>query len=593
MGGGMGAAIDGDDQEHRVWRSLRPWRRAVRSLPLLVLPVVLVAASGVGGLGVENRAAEAGAAGVVTVGRAVTGRPAILPRRPCGDLASEHLPSSTGVPVRIASARLSDITGAKYCHVNGSIGTGFDFDLRLPRSAYQGQYVQEGCGGFCGFLSPSVPLVADDCPAVTGNTLAVAVDNEGHVASSITDARWAADNVKSRTTFGSGSEHELAAVAKALIADYYGRSPTYSYFDGCSDGGREALIEAQRYPSDFNGILAGAPANALSEQIGEVGSWNIRVNTGPRGREILTAGKLPALHAAVVRACGQGRGYLLDPRTCNFSPSSIQCRGRVTNSCLTAPQVRVVTLLYRGPSDPAGQSLYPGGEPYGSELGWSAWFIKPSGDRHWPQDTLTYQFAINLLRYMAYPTDPPGSYSLSQFHFSLSDYQKLTAISALYDATDPDLSSFAADGGRLIIYQGWADQVIPPFGTVAYYKAVVDSAGSYPASQSFSRLYMIPAQYHCLAGGAPALAGADLLTPLIDWVQRGTVPGPLTLEVAAESRATGETGAGSLSVVPLNPLITTATVPSGLNATYDWVGSFGSSAPQLGVRDPQGPGKAA
>jgi hypothetical protein len=499
---------------------------------------------------------------------------------PCGGLTSAHLVSPTGVRVRFFSARLSDFSGAEYCHVIGEIGAEFYFDLRLPQSTYQGQYVQEGCGGFCGAVSPYVPLVADHCPAVTENTLAVAVDNEGHVTTSNTDARWAANDPKSRLIFGSTSEHQLALVAKALITDYYGRAPTYSYFDGCSDGGREALIEAQRYPRDFNGILAGAPANIQSELLGEVASWNIRVNTGPGGREILTSEQLPALHAAVVRACGRGRGYVLDPRTCNFSPSSIECHGRVTNACLTAAQVRVVVSLYRGPSDSAGQSLYPGGEPYGSELGWSAWFVKASSDRDWPQDTLTYQFAINFLRYLAYPTDPPSSYALSQFRFSLTSYQKVTALSGLYNATDPDLSSFAADGGKLIIYQGWADQAIPPFGTVAYYKAVVLAAGGYQASQTFSRLYMIPAQYHCLDGGAPALAGANLLTPLIDWVQHGTPAGTHSFKLASTAASrSGTTGGGSMSVAPLDPLTPLPSGSNGLNANYDWVGSFGSSEP--------------
>ncbi len=480
--------------------------------------------------------------------------------------------------MRLFSARLSDFTGAPYCHVIGEIGTGFSFDLRLPRSTYEGQYVQEGCGGFCGFLSPQVPLVSDDCPAVTGNTLALAVDNEGHVTKTNTDARWAANDAKSRLIFGSTSEHELALVSKALIADYYGRGPAYSYFDGCSDGGREALIEAQRFPHDFKGILAGAPANIQSELVGEVGTWNIRVNTGPGGHEILTSEKLPALHAAVLRACGQGRGYVLDPRTCNFSPSSIECHSRVTNSCLTAAQAQVVTSLYRGPTDPAGQSLYPGGEPYGSELGWSAWFVKPSGDRGWPHDTLTDQFAINFLRYLAYRTDPASSFSLSQFPFTSSGYRTLTELSGLYDATNPDLSSFAADGGKLIIYQGWADQAIPPFGTVAYYKAVVDAAGGYQASQTFSRLYMIPAQYHCLAGGDPALPGANLLSPLIDWIQHGTAPG--TLSFATASTTTSQNGTargGSLSVAPLDPLAALPSGSNGLNAEYDWVGSFTSN----------------
>jgi feruloyl esterase len=191
-----------------------------------------------------------------------------------------------------------------------------------------------------------------------------------------------------------------------------------------------------------------------------------------------------------------------------------------------------------------------------------------------------YQFAVNFLRYLAYGTDPPSSYSLSQFRFTTSSYQRLTALSRLYDATDPDLSSFAAAGGRLIIYQGWADQAIPPFGTVAYYQALVDAAGGYPASQTFSRLYMIPAQYHCLAGGDPALAGADLLSPLIGWVQHGTPPGTLSFDLAVTKTSdNGTTGGGSLSVAPLDPLASVPSAPNGLNATYDWVGSFVPNGP--------------
>ena len=159
----------------------------------------------------------------------------------------------------------------------------------------------------------------------------------------------------------------------------------------------------------------------------------------------------------------------------------------------------------------------------------------------------------------------------------MSEYKKLTALSELYDAKDPDLSSFAAGGGRLIIYQGWADEVIPPFGTVAYYEAMVDSAGGYEASQTFSRLYMIPAQYHCLAGGDPALAGANLLTPLIDWVQHGTPPGTLSLELASPKVAqNASAGEGAMSVAPLDPLASLPAGSNGLNANYDWVGSFGS-----------------
>ncbi len=570
MRGGNGVVIAGNHPARVVCRMLRPWEGVLRTLPRLVLVLVLVALSSWSAAVTDGTAAGAAAAG----------SPVLRPLRPCGDLTSVSLLSPTRVPVQLSSARVSGVNGAGYCDVMGEIGPGFSFDLHLPQSTYEGQYVQEGCGGFCGFAWPSAPFVADGCPAVTGNTLAIAVDNEGHASTSTTDARWAANNTKNRIIFGSTSEHQLAFVAKALIADYYGSPPSYSYFDGCSDGGREALMEAQRYPHDFNGILAGAPGNIWSELLGEVESWNIRVNTGSGGREILTSEKLPALHAAVVRACGHGRGYVLDPRTCNFSPSRIECRGPDSNSCLTAAQVRVATLLYSGPSDPAGEALYPGGEPYGSELGWPTWFVKPSGDRDWPHDTVSYQLAINFLRYMAYRTDPAGSYSLSQFPFTLSGYRTLTALSGLYDATNPDLSSFAADGGRLIIYQGWADQAIPPFGTVGYYKSVVEDAGGYKASQTFSRLYMVPAQYHCLAGGDPGLAGADLLTPLIDWVQNGTPPGTLSFSLAStETSQGGATGDGVMTVAPLDPLTPLPSGSHGLNANDDWVGSFAPREP--------------
>ena len=570
-----------NDPAPKVLRRLQPWQSAFRALPNVVLLVALTVIS------TSNAALAYGStAGATTAGNTATEvstplSSVILPVRPCGDLTSvRHLLSPTRVPVQILSARLSVFTGAEYCHVIGAIGADFYFDLRLPRSTYRGQYVQEGCGGFCGILSPQVPLVADDCPAVTGNTLALAVDNEGHETTSNADARWAANDAKSRIIFGSTSEHQLALVGKALIADYYGRGPTYSYFDGCSDGGREALIEAQRYPHDFNGILAGAPANLESELNGIFENWLIRVNTGPRGREILTSEKLPALHAAVVQACGQGQGYVLDPRTCNFSPSSTECHRRVTDACLTAAQVRVVTSLYRGPTDAAGQSLYPGGEPFGSELAWSGWFVAPSDDRDWPRNMPSYQFATNYLRFMAYSTDPSNSFNLSQFHFTLSAYRQLSALSETYDATDPELASFAADGGRLIIYQGWADEVIPPFGTVAYYGAVADAAGGYSASQTFSRLYMIPGQYHCLDGGDPALAGANLLTPLIDWVQNGKPPGTFSFKLASTKGPQNETaGGGSLSVAPLDPLASLPLASNGLNASYNWVGSFGSNEP--------------
>jgi feruloyl esterase len=406
---------------------------------------------------------------------------------------------------------------------------------------------------------------------VTGNELALATDNEGHVGANGFDALWAAADPAMRISYAYSSEHSLLLAAKAIIAAYYGRGPSLSYFDGCSDGGREAMVEAQRYPRDFNGILAGAPEIIASELNGEVQAWNILSNMNASGHEILTAEKLPALHAAVNAACAGPQGYIVDPRTCHFDPASIACPAGVdNNSCLTQAQVGVVTRLYQGPRDARGQSLYPGGEPYGSELAWSFWLLDPAADTTWPLDTIDYGAATGMLRYIAFAKNPPASFTLEQWKFTLRNYERLTALNGLNDATDPDLSAFARAGGKIIIYHGWADSAISPFGTVAYYKAVVRHAGGYAASQGFSRLYMIPAAYHCLGGGDPQVTG-DLLTPLMDWVEHGTAPGAQTFPLVSPTATLK-----SITVSPLDPDVAPPGSGTGLNSSYPWVGKFRS-----------------
>ena len=439
----------------------------------------------------------------------------------------------------------------------------------MPTSTWTGRYVQEGCGGYCGVVNPGPPALSTGCPAVAGNELALATDDEGHTSNSSTDAQWAANNPAARVSFGYSSEHELAVAAKALITRYYGRQPEYSYFDGCSDGGREALIEAQRYPHDFNGILVGAPGNIESELNGEFEDWLIQANTDGSGHEILTSEKVPALHQEVLKACGGEDGYIVDPRRCDFNPAAMQCAaGTDDDQCLTSAQVAAVGRFYRGPSNADGESLYPGGEPYGSELAWAGWFVDGASDRAWPTDTPAYQFASGFMRYMTKQVNPQSSFTLSQFRFNLTDYQNLTALDDTYDAIDPDLSVFAKAGGKILMYQGWADQAIPPFGTVAYYGAVVNKSGGFSASQQFSRLYMIPAQYHCLAGGDPQVTG-DLLGPLMTWVQQGTAPNDLSFPLVQPTPTLK-----AISVSPLNPLVPVTEGSSTLNAHYSWVGSF-------------------
>jgi feruloyl esterase len=457
--------------------------------------------------------------------------------------------------------------GASFCDVQGVQPPQLQFDLKLPVSTWTGRYVQAGCGGYCGSVGSVAPQAATGCPKVTGNELALATDNEGHTGSGF-NALFGYDPGM-RVSYAYSSEHNLALAAKAIIKAYYGQGPSHSYFDGCSDGGREALVEAQRYPSDFNGILAGAPEIYASELNGEVQAWNVLVNMNASGHEILTADKLPALHAAVEAACANAQAYIADPRACSFDPKSIQCpAGTDDSSCLTPAQVTVVVELYQGPRDSRGGNLYPGGEPYGSELAWTPWFVMPSTDANWPADTIDYGAATGMIEDLAFRVNPPASFKLTDWKFTLQNYQRLTALNGLNDATDPDLNAFAQAGGKIIIWHGFADSAINPFGTINYYQAVAQAAGGFAASQRFSRLYMVPGGYHCLGGGAPQVT-ADLLDPLISWVENGAAPGAQTFPLTSPTATLTSITSG-----PLNPLTPVHAGGAALNLSYHWVGQL-------------------
>lgn len=505
--------------------------------------------------------------------------PAIAPKLDCAALAGLDMSRVPDAPSRILSAAITtaDPTAAgavAFCDVRGYISPQTQFELRLPVATWHGQYVQLGCGGLCGDIPATAPAASTGCAPVNNGELATGADDEGHIGASRFDGLWAKDDPQARAVFGFTSEHSLAQVAKAVIGRYYGQAPTFAYYDGCSDGGREALIEAQRYPTDFNGVLAGAPALDATD-FAAFETWIYRSNTDQNGRQILGAAKLPALHAAVLKACAGPDGLIDDPRGCSFEPATVQCpSGTDDPSCLTADQVTVVRKFYTGPVDARGHNLYPGGLAYGSELAWAGagWDVAAADDPQAAASTKAAQFAVNFLNYLSYPTNPPASFTLQDFRFTAQSYEKLQQLAGLYNATNPDLAAFRAAGGKIILYHGWADQAISPFGTVAYYRDAVHEAGGYLASQSFSRLYMMPGQYHCLGiGGGDPLATVDLLTPLMAWVQDGTAPGAVTLTSVHPTAAQPAT----ITVRPLNPL-TSVTPPAGTgyNDGYHWIGRF-------------------
>jgi hypothetical protein len=355
----------------------------------------------------------------------------------------------SAVSARVESAADSTANGVAFCEAKGYISPQTHFTVLLPEKTWRGGYLQQGCGGFCGHNDVSLtdPSRTSAHQAAFGplgsGELVVAADDQGHEG---TGALWAKEDPMLRVVFGYRSEHDLAQTAKAIIGAYYGRAPAFSYFDGVSDGGHEALALAQRYPRDFDGILAGAPAHNWAALLGMFQPWLIRANVDAQGHQILDASKLPALHAAVRRACADARGVIADPRACTFDPATLQCPSGIDRAdCLTPAQANVVRALYRGPTW-RGYQLFDGGEPYGSELSWQGWMIGPASDAAWPGDTIAGSLGLDYLRYMAYWRNPPASFTLPDVEFTPDAYERLEPLGRIYNATSPDLRAFRAHG---------------------------------------------------------------------------------------------------------------------------------------------------
>ena len=454
----------------------------------------------------------------------------IPPIRECADLAGDFgLPSGTA-HVTAARAVPADAGRPAYCEVRGFVDTAVNFQLRLPIDTYAGRYLQLGCGGICGAApTPAFP----ECGGSPGTDMAVASTDDGHVGGPPipnVDGRWAADDQAARDDFFFRAPHVVSQAAKHIIAGYYGAPPRHAYFTGCSNGGREGLLLAQRYPDDFDGIVAGAPAHLIAHLAAEVQTWLARSNVGPAGEPILTSAKLAPLHEAVLAACDRLDGLadrlLDDPRTCRFDPASVACPSGVDRAdCLTADQVGVVRRVYAGPADDAGHRLYPGGQLYGSELGWDAWVV-PS-----PQfgGLLSAQLSDNYLRYLGYPIGSPHS-SLADFRFTLPEFRRLTPIAVRANAMSTDLSRFRRAGGKLILWHGWSDPSIPPAGTLDYYARLEVRDGGPARTGQYARVFMVPSLYHC--SGGSRLTGVDPLPEIVRWVEHGSAP----LRILAEGR---------------------------------------------------------
>jgi hypothetical protein len=446
---------------------------------------------------------------------------AIRPVRQCVELVRDFDIPGAATHVTAATVVAASAGEPEHCDVRGYVDPAVQFQLRLPTATFTGRYLQYGCGGFCGMISPT-PF--PDCGGPDGRDVAVAVTNDGHVkVVSAADGAWANDQA-ARNDWFYRAPHVLSLAAKRIIATYYGSPPEHSYFSSCSNGGREALLLAQRYPHDFEGIIAGAPANYLGPLLGVYETWLARTNTAANGAPIITSAKLPALHNAVVAACdgldGLVDGQIDDPRDCRFDPVALQClAGTDQPSCLTPAQVDAARKLYAGPTDAHGHRLYPGGQPRGSELAWDNhhWLVPPPEGGASTAELL----ADTYLKHVGYPPGTPHS-SVADFEFTIGEFDRLRLEGAQANALNLDLEKFRQSGGKLIIWHGWSDQAIPPAGTLDYYQRLWQHSGGLPETQEWARVFMIPTMAHCFGGYR--LTEFDPLPALVSWVERGTPP---------------------------------------------------------------------
>ncbi len=436
----------------------------------------------------------------------------------CTALAGSSFAQVKDAPARILTAKVEAATPvrAEFCLVTGYVAPTIMFELRMPTKTYTGRYLQTGCGGNCGMIAGFVSPACDNKVAYSG-AFAVGAENAGHQGSPM-DGVWALGGEQVRIDFAYRASHAFSLAAKAILQAYYGQSPAYSYFQGCSDGGREALTEVQRYPNDFNGVLGGAAALMITEAM-ERFIWEARWGRDAQGKPVFDMAALETLHAAVIASCdaadGLKDGQIDDPRTCRFDPQQIACAPNAkAGTCLTQEQIDVAKRFYQGPVDEAGRHLYPGGEAYGAELNWA-------GGRGGLTDAGTGMLAENV-RNMIFLGELPADVTVQTWKFDEATFRELTRRGAIYDANNPDLRPFHSAGGKLILWSGAADPAAGANALPDYYQRVENMVGGLRAARSFARLFVIPGVYHCGRGYIPY--DQDFLGAMVGWVEKGAAP---------------------------------------------------------------------
>jgi hypothetical protein len=417
---------------------------------------------------------------------------------------------------------------APHCKVAGVIGNGIKFELLLPHD-WNGKFVMGGGGGFVG----SVINTALGYGVVQKGYATVGTDtgHEGHPI----DGSWALNNQEAIVNFGHVAVHRTAETAKAITEAYYDKEISYNYFFGCSRGGGQAMMSAQRYPDDFDGIIAGAPAYDWTNGLGAGMIHNMKYmypNPNSLDEPLISKSDLELIENSYLAECdeldGIKDGILTDPRACSFDIESLLCPGEKNEGCLTEEQVEAMKAIYEGPKDEDGPLYY--GFPIGGEThddGWLKWItggfnhMEQSGEFHEgisseyqapPMPNAQFGFGMGIMQNMVFH-DENWNYTDYDFNNFREDAR---IVANTLNAVSPDLSEFRAKGGKLLMYTGWADAAITPLGTIGYYENVIAED---PSATEDVKLFMMPGVLHCLGGDGPSWV--NWVDELDNWVAGG------------------------------------------------------------------------
>jgi hypothetical protein len=438
----------------------------------------------------------------------------------CKELLKLDLPE-----LRITEA---EIIGNKimYCRVMGIIGSEIKFELRLPES-WNSRFIMGGGGVFVGSIMNQAAWRVNQGYATVGT-------DTGHEGA-LTEGSWALNNIERQANFGFLAVHRTTEVSKAIIANYYGSKPRYSYFSGCSRGGGQALMEAQRYPDDFDGIICSGPAFDWPGMALElIDNYKAQYPAGNQEKDgVLTSGKIKLLGKIVLDQFdgldGVKDNIINDPGAYSINYSTLMvCPDRLpSDDCFTRDQIKVIKAFYNGVS--VNDSVIYPGYPLGSEPGWYSFQLTTDTSvAKLGQKTLFGAFGSEILKYLVF-NDPEWNL----YDYDFSNFFNDTKYAASYlNSTSTDYREFKKNGGKMIIYQGWSDMVTSAFKTIQYYN---DIKSAEKEAEEYIRLFLLPGGGHCGIGDVGP-TDVDWLEYLRDWVENGNPPEKVILSKSEKNK---------------------------------------------------------